>query len=178
MLSPWCPLINFKRASAERRPPRNRGKFVAVIGLALIAAACSSAPSVADFNSQANSTCRTYSSKLREIDLALALSSPRRTSSIESDLSADLPAVQSGVVKLESLSEPSSEEAELKKAFGSQDVQLTDLKNLQQATKQRNSSKIASTETAFEESVATLNQEYDELGMTTCGSGPLPTPST
>jgi hypothetical protein len=142
-----------------------------VAGVAIIAAACgNSAPTRSDFNAQANSICQTYNSKLRSVGSTLALSSSKSASQIETVLSGALSPAEQGSAKLESLAQPDGEGASLEKAFRAQDAQLIDLENLLTALKQGTGSKVLAAETTFEESEAPLNQQFDELGLTACGS--------
>lgn len=158
------------RCIVRRVTPASLG----LLGLALIGAACSSAHSVATFNSQANGICGTYSSKLRTVDPELALSNNERVTRLKSSLSNCLPLVEQGTAKLQGLGRPGDEAGALKKVFTMQTAQVSELENLQRALDQGNTSKIQSTETAVEESEAPLNQQFDALGMTGCGSGSTP----
>jgi hypothetical protein len=142
-----------------------------VAGVTIIAAACgNSAPTRSDFNHQANSICQIYNSKLRSVSSTLALSRSKSASQIESALSDALSPAEQGSSMLEALARPDGAGASLEKAFRAQGAQLLDLKNLLTALKQGTGSKVLVAETTFEESEAPLNQQFDELGLTACGS--------
>jgi hypothetical protein len=151
---------------------------VVVIGLTLVAAACSSPPTAAAFNSQANSICQSYRAKLKSVDAAIALSDTGGAGRLESALSTALAQAEQGVGQLEGLAQPTGEGTALKKAFSSENDQIQKLKHLASAIKQRNGERIQSSETAVEETEAPLNQQFDALGLTDCGSGPAPVPPT
>jgi hypothetical protein len=147
-----------------------RGTLV-VAGVGLIAAACSSAPTAAQFDSNANSICQTYNAKLKSVSSELVLPGSTTDKHREAEISSALTAAQPGSSKLQSLARPTGNESALQKAFKAQDAQINDLKGLLAALKQNQVSRVESFETAFEESEAPLNQQFDVLGLSTCGSG-------
>jgi hypothetical protein len=142
-----------------------------VVGVALIATGCGSTPSTAQFNAQANSICQTYSAKLKSVGSQLALSQGKSERHLESSLSSALSLVQQGTAQLKSLSRPNGEGVSLNKVFKAQDAQVADLQSLLTAIKQRNATRTQSAETALEESEAPLNQQFNVLGLSVCGSG-------
>jgi hypothetical protein len=75
---------------------------------------------------------------------------------------------------LEALAQPSGEGTALKKAFSYENDQVQEFKNLATALQHRKTARIQSSETALEKSVAPLNQQFDVLGLTECGSGSAP----
>lgn len=162
----------WQQAIAGRWIRRGTARAMAIIiGVALIATACGSAPTVTAFNSQANSLCQTFRPRLRQIEAVIVLSSNGSESRLEPAISSALPQAEQGAAQLQALAQPNGEGAQLSKAFSSQKAQLQELKSLLTALKQGNADKIQSTETAFEESEAPLNQQFDVLGLTDCGSG-------
>ena len=98
-------------------------------------------------------------------------------SKFESTLVGALPTIEQGAAQLDALAQPSGDDVALKKALSSEDAQIQQLKSLVAAFKAGNAEKIQSAETALEDSEAPLNQRFDVLGFTSCGSG-SPSPST
>jgi hypothetical protein len=144
---------------------------LAAVAVALIAAACSSAPTAAQFDSNANGICHTYNAKLKSVSSELVLPGSTTDKQRETEISSALTAAEQGSSKLESLARPTGNESALQHAFKSQDAQISDLKGLLAAIKQNDASKSETSETAFEESEAPLNQQFDVLGLSACGSG-------
>ena len=146
--------------------------FVVVVSVALCITACgSSTPTAAEFNGQANTICRTFSAKLKSVGADLALAKGSSDEKFKSDLSSAIAQLESGSSQLQALARPNGENAALEKAFKSQNTQIKDLKDVSIASKQRDGKAIASAETAFEELEAPLNQQFDALGLSQCGSG-------
>jgi hypothetical protein len=163
---------NLREQPITRHCARRRAAWVsaAIAGVVLIASACSSTPTVAAYNSQANSTCQTFRPALKSIGSLIALSttSERR---LGSATSSALPQAEQGFAQLQAIAQPDGEGAQLTKAFNSQNAQLQELKSLDAALKGGDAVDIQSSETAFEESEAPLNQQFDVLGLTVCGTG-------
>jgi hypothetical protein len=156
------------------RTPINRtaiGSLVVVMTVALSVAACgSSAPTAAAYNSQANKICQMYSAKLKSVgaDLALAKSNSKK---FKSDLAGALTEVEQSSSQLQDLTRPNGENRALTQAFNAQNIQIKNLRDVLNASKKGNEKAVAMAETAFEESEAPLNQKFDVLGLTECGSG-------
>jgi hypothetical protein len=149
--------------------------ILALIGVALVTSACgSSTPTTDQFNAQANDICQTYTAKLRSVSAELALPKAKNDKSLEAALSDALSLVQQGTGKLEALSRPAGEGSSLNAAFNAQNAQTKKLQNLIAAFKDKSESKIAAAQTALEQSEAPLNQKFDQLGLTACGSGAVP----
>ncbi len=147
----------------------------AVVGVALMAAACgTSAPSAADFSNQANGICQSYNAKLRSVTSQLALSQHKSKGQLEAELSSTLSLLKQGSQQLGALARPDSEGRAIDRALKAQNAQITDLQRLLAGIKDNNSTTTQSAEAALEESVAPLNQQFDILGMTACGTGSAP----
>jgi uncharacterized protein YccT (UPF0319 family) len=145
--------------------------FIIAVGIVLVAASCSSPPTVAAFNAHANSICQTYRPKVRSIDSAIALSSSGNRSELDRSVSAALSQAEQGFAQLEALAQPTGEGSALKRAFNAESDQVQVLNRLATALKDGNENKIQSAETALGESEAPLNQQFDGLGLMDCGSG-------
>ena len=152
------------------------GAVATVATVALVVAACGSTPTVAAFNSQANSICQTYRPKLKDVYAAIALSN-RSQSQLEAMVSPALFQAKQGSTQLQALAQPSGEGAALRMAFRLENDQLQEFKNLATALQHGNGAKILSSETLLEKSVASLNQQFDMLGLAECGSGSSPSPT-
>jgi hypothetical protein len=164
-------------ASTRHRSGRRAGWVAAaIVSTSLIAAACgASNPSAADYSNQANTICQTYSAKLRSVTSELALSAVNgNKQGVESQLSKTLALVQQGATQLEGLARPTGEAGALKKAFDDQTAQLKDLRQTLSGIRDGNTAAAQKAEAAFEQSEAPLNQQFDVLGMTSCGSGVAP----
>ena len=137
----------------------------------LAAGACggSSAPSKASYDKQADAICATYNSKLRAAGAGLASSSS--VAQAEDALSSAVSLAQQGETKLESLKQPSGEGAQLKKVYAAQQAQVTDLHNAVVALKANNTAAAKSAISAAASSSTAIDQQFDALGLTTCGSG-------
>ncbi len=149
---------------------------LASAAVGLLAAGCSSsgsatpsAPSKATYDKQANAICNTYSSKLST--LGASLQSSTSTSQVEQALSRAISLGQQGTSKLEALSRPSGESSSLSAAYNDQEQQVSDLKHLLSAIRANNETAFKSEETALNASDASVNQKFDALGLTKCGSG-------
>ena len=145
-----------------------------MVGVALLATVCGSAPSVTAFNRQANDIRQTFRSKLALIDSLIALSGTGSENRLESAIASALPRAEQGSAQLGALAQPRGEGTQLKKALNSQHAQLQELQSLSTALQAGNGSGIQSSETAFEKMEAPLNQQFDVLGLTACGSGSAP----
>jgi hypothetical protein len=147
----------------------------ALVVVALITSACgSSTPTADQFNTQANDICRTYTAKLKSVSADLALPKTKNDKSLEAALSDALSLVQQGTSKLEGLARPAGEGGLLSTAFADQNAQTRKLQNLIAAVRENDQSKIDTAEAALEQSEAPLNQKFDQLGLTDCGSGTAP----
>ncbi len=144
------------------------------VGIGLIATACSSSPTIAAFTSQANGICRTYEPGLKDVEATIALSNSGNEHQLESEFSTAVSRAEQGSAQLEALAQPDGEGPGLTKAFDSANAQIRELKSLEAALMGESQSKIQSSETAIEESEAPLNQQFDMLAVTDCGSGSLP----
>jgi hypothetical protein len=146
-----------------------------IVGVGLIVAACGvSNPSTADFSNQANSICQSYSSKFRSFTAKLALPKNESKKQLESELSNLLALVQQGSSQLEALARPSSDSGALGKAFRAQKAQIEDLQRLLAGIRDNDPTKAQSAEAVLAASEAPLNQQFNVLGMTDCGSGTAP----
>jgi len=91
---------------------------------------------------------------------------------LTAELSDDLPAIQQGASQLGGLAQPNGEGPALHRAIEALNEQVQELKSLATALKAKNDAGIASSESAFQNGVAVLNQRFDVLGLAECGSGP------
>jgi hypothetical protein len=165
--------------------PHRRGTYplkrlsfagLALAAVGLLAAGCSSsgnatpsAPSKATYDKQASAICNTYSSKLST--LGASLQSSTSPSQAERVLSRAISLGQQGTSKLEALTRPSGEASSLSAAYNEQEQQVTELKHLLSAIRANNQTEFKSDELALNASDASVNQKFDALGLTTCGSG-------
>jgi hypothetical protein len=169
-------------STASIHPTCRRGSrrlaFVGVTlaALGLLASACGSSsgaapspPSKATYDSQANAICKSYSSKLSSLGSSLQSSSS--ASQVEQVLNQAITVAQQGTSKLEALPRPSGESSSLAAAYQVQEQQVTELKNLLAAVQADNPTEIKSDEAGFEATETSVNQKFDALGLTTCGSG-------
>jgi hypothetical protein len=148
---------------------------VVIVGVGLFASACgASNPSAVDFSKQANGICQSYSANLRSVTAKLVLPKNESKKQLESELSNAVSLVQRGTNQLEALARPSSESSALNKAFRAQNAQIEDLQHLLAGFNENNPTKIQRAEVALAESEAPLNQQFDVLGMSVCGSGVAP----
>jgi hypothetical protein len=99
-----------------------------------------------------------------------SLQSSTSPSQTEQALSQAIALGQQGTSKLEALPRPSGESSSLAAVYKAQQQQVTDLKNLLAAIRANNETEAKSDAATFTASDGPVNQKYDALGLTTCGS--------
>lgn len=143
---------------------------VVALGVVLVAGCGgSSGPTKAAWDSQANSVCATYNSKLS--GLGTQLQSSSSLTQAESALAQVLPLAQQGTNKLQALARPGSISSGIATAINAQQQQVSDIAGLLQDLKAGNASGARDEVTKLDASGTTVNADFDAVGATTCGSG-------
>jgi hypothetical protein len=165
--------------------PQLRISVGVVIGtIALLGTACGSsssatttpAPSKVTYDDQANAICQKFNAKLSSV--GDQLSSSTQAAQVEQALESAIALAQQGTTKLEHLRRPAGENQALGAAYKAQEGQVADFKNLLSAVRANSASEVRSALATAQASDATLNQQFDALGLTTCGSGSSSTATT
>jgi hypothetical protein len=138
-----------------------------------IAAGCSSssgsAPTKADYDRQANAICQTYNSKLKAIGTTISDASSNQQ--VAAELTEAVSLGKQGSAKLEALTKPDGQSAALNKVYADQDEQVRQIQALATALNQNDTAKAQSIENPLNTGNGPLNEEFDAVGLTTCGSG-------
>ncbi len=143
------------------------------LAVAALVAGCSSpssaTPSKASYDKQADAICKTYSAK--ENSAASALTSSTTNAQIVSALNKAISLGEEGSKKLQALPKPTGERAALNKAFTAQTALVDQLKKVLQAAKANDAEAFKSAASGLTTMGSSLDQQFDALGLTTCGSG-------
>ena len=141
--------------------------------MATLIAGCSSstvsAPTKADYDRQANAICQTYNSKIKT--LGSTISNASSSQQVASELTKVIPVAEQGSAKLAALTKPDGQSAALNRVYAAQDAQVRQIQAFATALNQNDSAKAQSIENALNAGNGPLNQEFDAVGLTTCGSG-------
>jgi hypothetical protein len=157
---------------------RGRGRLLvsfAAVGVALVAGACSSSPSAAAYRTAANTVCRSYTPALRTVYSAVALSSVRGDVQLKAVLAHDLPSIESGSSRLEGLAQPTGNERALQRALTDETAQVSSLEALETALEHGDRSRVQSSASALARQEASLNLQFNLLGLTSCGTASVAT---
>jgi hypothetical protein len=138
-----------------------------------ITAGCSSssasAPTKADYDRQANAICQTINAKIKAF--GSTISSTSSTQQVASELTKVVAVAEQGSAGLAALAKPDGQSAALDKVYAAQDAQVKEIQAFATALNQGDSAKAQSIENELNAGNAPLNQEFDAVGLTTCGSG-------
>jgi hypothetical protein len=147
--------------------------------LAVVVAGCSSSasatstPTKASYDKQANAICKTFNAKLSSVGAELKTSTQQ--AQVEQGLETAISLAQQGTNKLEGLRRPAGETGALAATYRGQEGQVTDFRNLLTAVEANSASQVQTALATAQASSGPLNQKFDALGLTVCGSGSSPT---
>ena len=164
-----------RRVRRQPRFPLAAG--VTAGAIAILASACSpgsspsspTTPSRAAYDRQADAICQTFNAKLESV--GAQLSSSTQVAQVEQGLESAISLAQQGTDKLEQLPRPAGESGALGAAYAAQEGQVADFKAILSAVRADSVSGVRSAVATAQASSAPLNQKFDALGLTTCGSG-------
>jgi len=141
--------------------------------MATLITACSSsstsAPTQAAYDKQANALCQTYNAKLKAMGATITSASSKQQ--VASELAKAVTLAKQGSAQLKALAKPAGQSAGLDKVYADQDAQVSQIQAFASALQANDSAKAQSIENALNAGNGRLNQEFDALGLTACGSG-------
>jgi hypothetical protein len=161
--------FNITRIGATRSVTIGIAAIALAVGCSSSPASAPSGPSKSAYDKQANAICKTFNAKLSSV--GAQLSSNTQVAQVEQGLESAIALAQQGTKKLEDLRRPTGESPALSAAYKAQEGQVTDFKAILSAVRANSASQVRTALAAAQASSAPLNQKFDALGLTTCGSG-------